>query len=265
MLNLFPNQVLRDNLRIEMFNNAIFNLLLLVAEIGILYTVGRQVNQYLVYLILNAKPATARMLHILYAPGVTLHETSHAIVALVFGARIDKFVPYHPQVEEEAGGLRMGYVEYSMRSHNPISGFLIGIAPLVGVPLILFGLAEIMVPGAAFNHGLISVLEGVVHNLANPFSISGLLSIAFLYLLLSGSLGLLPSVSDHRDLIPFTVIVAVIIGGIYIAGGNPNFSFMNPVISFLGQLLLPPAIVTVVLLDFVRSATATRRSPKQRR
>lgn len=237
-----------------MFHNEALNIVLLIAEVALLYTVGRQVNQYLVYLIMHAGKGTAFLLHILYAPGVTMHETSHAVLVKLFGGNITKFVPYHPQVEEDAGGLRLGYVEYAMPSNNPVTGFLIGIAPLVGVPLILFGLAELMVPGASFNHGLVSVLEGVFSNLAAaPFSLTGLSAIAFLYLLVSGSLGLLPSVSDHRDLIPFTVIVGIVVGAVYFLGGSINFNFALPAVDFLGQLMLPPALVTMLLYNFMTS------------
>ena len=237
-----------------MFTNATFNLIMLVGEVAILYTVGRLVNQYLVYLILHASSGTAMLLHILYAPGVALHETSHAIMVTAFGGKISRFVPYHPQEDKEVGGLRLGYVEYGMPSNNPVTGFLIGIAPLVGVPLILFGLAELLVPGASFSHGLVSVVGGAFNNLAaNPLSVTGLTAIIFLYLLLSGSLGLLPSVSDHRDLIPFTVILAIVLGGAYLLGGSLNFSALAPASNFLSQLMLPPAAITVLLYGSMQS------------
>lgn len=238
-----------------MFSQPIFNIALLIGEVVLLYTLGRMVNQYLVYLIINTGKWQAMPLHILYAPGVTMHETSHAIVAKIFGGRIDRFVPYHPQQDEDGQGLLMGYVQYSMPSNNPITGFLIGIAPLIGVPLLLFGLGELIVPGANFSQGLISVVGPAFSSIAaHPFAVGTIGSYVFLYLLLSGSLGLLPSASDHRDLIPFMIFLVIIVGIVLLVGhGSTDFSFLLPAVKFLGQLLLPPSLVTLLLYHAVTS------------
>jgi len=78
------------------------------------------------------------------APGVMLHELSHALFCLVFGHKVKKV-----QLFTANGGETIGYVNhaYNMRSpYQRIGNFFIGVAPIICGTVAIYLLARILVP-----------------------------------------------------------------------------------------------------------------------
>ena len=79
--------------------------------------------------------------------GTSIHELSHAGVALLFGHKIDRIKLFDPDAED---GM-LGYVRhrYNPRSYyNRVGNFFIGVAPLLGGSLVLLLVAALLLNGA---------------------------------------------------------------------------------------------------------------------
>lgn len=80
--------------------------------------------------------------------GTSVHELSHAALCPLFGHRIDELALFRP--DKKSG--RMGYVKHSFNPRNPwhvVGNFFIGVAPLWGGTLALYGLLWLFFPAAA--------------------------------------------------------------------------------------------------------------------
>jgi len=149
--------------------------------------------------------------------GTPLHELSHAALCLVFFHHIDKMALFEPDVKTG----RLGYVihSYDPRSIYQTAGnFFIGLAPLAGGVLALYGLLWLLEPTsarAAFaDHGLSKAIEQgywgdafvayfqlSLHVIGSLLTLDNLLSWQFwlfLYLALCVGMHLAPSPSDYE-------------------------------------------------------------------
>jgi len=84
----------------------------------------------------------------LTAPGVAVHELSHAVFCLIFGHKIIKMNLFSP---EEDGTL--GYVRHQYNSHNlyqRIGNFFIGTGPIWGGLLLLYLSSRLLLPEDVF-------------------------------------------------------------------------------------------------------------------
>ena len=82
--------------------------------------------------------------------GTPIHELSHAAMCVVFRHHIDEIALFDP--DEQAG--RLGYVRHSFRHGNTfeeLGNLFIGIAPLIGGLLALWGLLWMFYPDAAWQ------------------------------------------------------------------------------------------------------------------
>lgn len=174
----------------------------------------------------------------LLAPGTALHECSHALAALILGATVHRFVPFRGVGRRDAPHL-LGYVELALRRDSRIAAATIGIAPLwLGTPL-LYALVDLCAAGG-------SVAEWV--QMAGRDPIRAVVGVAVLAL---GSLGIVPSPSDHKDawvLVPFALVAAAAC----VAGG-----IISDVILGMSVVMAWPALI-------LGAMSAPRRLPGRR-
>lgn len=93
-------------------------------------------------LILRALPGNSgfAVCRWLTAPGVVIHECSHALLAFLTGAKVTKIVFFGPK------GDVLGYVSYKTRGRflaPAIQQMLASVAPVLIGPLVIWGLAEL--------------------------------------------------------------------------------------------------------------------------
>lgn len=95
-------------------------------------------------LILRALPGNSGMAvcRWLTAPGVVLHESSHALFAILTGAKVTKIVFFGPK------GDVLGYVNYRTRGRliaPAIQRMLASVAPVIVGPFALWGMAKLFI------------------------------------------------------------------------------------------------------------------------
>lgn len=83
--------------------------------------------------------------------GIIIHESSHAIMAFIFGFRIDE-VKLIKRPHPEIGDNSLGFVRYYSPSNlrGKIGGAMTGIAPIIGCSIAIIGLFSLLLP-QSFN------------------------------------------------------------------------------------------------------------------
>lgn len=109
----------------------------LAAELATLRLLGDRVQGQL--LGLTQKGQLWKLLYVLLAPGVILHEAAHAVAAILSGASIAKISLFHPRQTDE--GVILGYVLPRYRPRVPGGQLFLALAPLFLPPLALYLLA----------------------------------------------------------------------------------------------------------------------------
>jgi hypothetical protein len=223
---------------------------ILVVELLCVYVLGRRLLDGLVAGAARSGPARRWATWVALAPGVTLHEASHAVTATALLGRVVRFVPFAPRPLPD-GGVLLGEVRWRP-SRIPVLGGAIGraavgLAPLVLVPAVVYAAGCALVPGFALGDPP-GDLPGALFS--DGASAGGVL---WLLLALSASIGLLPSPVDHRDLpralVLLTVAAVVWIawrGGVDAGDGTRLLTDAAAPLAFLAQLLAPPALVALV-------------------
>lgn len=206
---------------------------ILVLELVLIYTAGSRVSSRILGWGLHGGGWKRFLGWTLLAPGTAIHETSHLVVVILLGGRVIRFQPFAPQ-REEGGRVQLGVVEHTPVRGGPIGGSLVGMAPLLGVPLVVW-LSGMLLPGGGGNPW--SVLSAASHT---PW---GILWIGVCMVV---SLGALPSPSDHRDLPWALLIFAPLAAGLWIAGLLPSFAEVRPIALWLAGLFLVPALIGVL-------------------
>ena len=210
----------------------------LLCELLLMYTAGRRLSSRLLTWTLQNKGPKRFFGWALMMPGTALHELSHALVVILLGGKIHSFVPFRP-VENEDGSFQLGYVEHSEVHLGAIGGALVGMAPLVGVPLAIWGLGLLMLPSGG------TPLEMLSWTVANPVSLGPL------WLLIAAplSLGALPSPSDHRHLPLGAAMLAIPLLVLSLAGLVAAQSLLQtPLIGWVQLLLLPSCVACLGFL-----------------
>ncbi|HMB44256.1 MAG TPA: hypothetical protein VKL21_00390 [Candidatus Methanoperedens sp.] len=193
-------------------------------------------------------------------PGTIAHETSHAVVALLMGARITKFsvIP---------SGDTLGHVEYTAPKIPLIGNAAISIAPLIGCPAILLLISRFFgmhfdFPPASFDilaesrfllDGTLSFITGLDYLNWKTY--------VFLYLALTLGAGAAPSKTDIISMLPGLIVIIATISALNYSGVNIRylydvFSWLSAAISVA---MIPLLAVTIIvgmlkLIAVVRSA-----------
>ncbi|MCZ7391852.1 MAG: M50 family metallopeptidase [Candidatus Methanoperedens sp.] len=171
---------------------------------------------------------------VLMLPGTIVHEFSHALVALLMGARITNFsvIP---------SGDTLGRVEHTNPKIPVIGNFAISIAPLIGCPAILLLISKYL--GIHFNYlpGSFDILTETLSLLEGSLSfIMGLdylnwKTYVFLYLALALGAGAAPSKKDITYMIPGLIIIVVAILALNYFG--INIPYLNIIVSWISVAL----------------------------
>ena len=185
---------------------------------------------------------------VLMLPGTIAHETCHAAVALLMGARITKFsiIP---------SGDTLGHVEYTSPKIPLIGNVAISIAPLMGCPAILllisgyFGV-HFDFPPASFDilaesrfllDGTLSFITGLDYLNWKTY--------VFLYLALTLGAGAAPSKTDIISMLPGLIVIVAAVYSLNYFGVNIQylynvFSWLSAAISVA---MIPLLAVTIIV------------------
>ena len=146
------------------------------------------------------------LFYMFIAPGVVIHETSHAIACLIFGLKIYEFKPLG--FYKRRGKIYFGYVSRE-QSNSAVINALVSLAPLFFSFLIL-----VIISIIPFTHAILSPLWrlfnrliyiNVTGNLIEPILISGSIFVLLPMLVLST-----PLINPIFWIIPFLSMVITI-------------------------------------------------------
>lgn len=225
-------------------------LALIALELACVYVLGRRLLDGLVGGAIRAGAPRRWATWTLLAPGVALHEASHAAAATVLLGRVTRFVPFAPQRQAD-GGVLLGEVRWHP-SRLPVLGgavgrAIVGLAPLILVPAVVYVAGCALVPGVAVGdapHELVTALAD------RPIGVG---AVVWVLVAISASIGLLPSKVDHQDL-PRALIVLAVAAGLWLlwrggmdtADGERLLTGAAAPATFLAELLAAPAVVATV-------------------
>ncbi len=188
---------------------------------------------------------------VLMLPGTIVHETSHAVIALLMGARVTKFsvIP---------SGNTLGHIEHTAPKIPLIGNAAISIAPLIGCPAILLLVSSFS--GVHFDPPPASsdILIGTRFLLEGTLSfITGLdyynwKTYVFLYLALTLGAGAAPSKTDIISMLPGLIIIVVVIYALNYFGIttlylNNAFFWLSAALTIAIIPLLGVAVIVTVL------------------
>lgn len=198
--------------------------------------------------------------------GAPVHEYSHALVAWLFGHRVEKIVPFQP--EEKTG--RLGYViiNYDPKSRWQTMGhFFVCYAPLAGGTLALFLLTFLFYPAAIhaefrvapeelFSTSLTQATDqlGMIVTLQNFASLNFWI---FSYLVLCVACHMAPSSVDYKGSArghrQFALIALIVLPIFVLLGGFPTFilSAVAPLFLILQANFIFAVLLCAVLLLIV--------------
>ncbi|MFA4956523.1 MAG: M50 family metallopeptidase [Candidatus Methanoperedens sp.] len=200
------------------------------------------------YLHRSLSSASKTLYVVLMLPGTIAHETSHAVVALLMGARITKFsvVP---------SGDTLGHVEYTAPKIPLVGNAAISIAPLIGCPAILLLISRYFgvhfdFPPASFDIIAESrfLLDGTLSFIAGLDYLNWK-TYVFLYLALTLGAGAAPSKTDITSMLPGLIVIVATIYSLNYFGVNIQylynvFSWLSAAISVA---MIPLLAVTVIV------------------
>ncbi len=200
------------------------------------------------YLHRSLSSASKTLYIVLMLPGTIVHESSHAVVALLMGARITDF-------SIMPSGNTLGHIEYTAPKIPFIGNTAISVAPLIGCPAILLFISRYF--GVYFDSppGTFDILMETRFLLDGTLSfITGLdylnwKTYVFLYLALTLGAGAAPSKTDIISMLPgLIIIVAAIYALNYF---SINILYLYIIFSWLSAALtvamIPLLAVTVIV------------------
>ena len=210
------------------------------------------------YLHRSLSSASKTLYVVLMLPGTIAHETSHAIMALLMGARITKFsvIP-----SEDT----LGHVEYTAPKILFIGNAAISIAPLIGCPAILllisgyFGV-HIDFPPASFDilTELRFLLDGTL-SFITGLDYLNWKTYVFLYLALTLGAGAAPSKTDIICMVPGLIVIVAAIYALNYFG--VNIQYLLNVFSWLSAAIsvaMIPLVAVTMIVGMLKLVTVLR-------
>jgi hypothetical protein len=196
--------------------------------------------------------------------GTPVHELSHALLCVVFRHEIVDMALFKP----DKSNRRLGYVVHAWQQGNliqDIGSFFIGIAPLIGGTLVLFGLLLLFFPHegqtALFVHQpespfatqVTTAVSGLIRGLFQPQNLLSFRLWLFLYLVICVGSHMAPSGDDYRGALKGGVITGLLLAVVcLIAAATGIWNLQN-----LGSRIMVPVVailLTVVLLCALATA-----------
>jgi len=187
----------------------------------------------------------------LMLPGTIVHESSHALVALLMGASIKTF-------SVMPSGDTLGRVEHTKPKIPVIGDFAISIAPLIGCPSVLVlagyflgvhfnyspGSSDILMETRVLFERTLSLIAGMDYFNWKTY--------VFLYLALALGAGAAPSKTDLVSMLPGLVIIVVAVFtlnyyGLNIPYLNIIFSWLSGALSIAMAPLLAVTVIVAIL------------------
>lgn len=195
-------------------------LLILLAELVLLFFISRHVSQ-LIYglflLIFRHRSVAISLTSVLFFPGTVVHELAHLFTAEVLGVHTGKLSLVPENLEEEE--IQAGSVQIART--DPFRRYAIGFAPLlVGIIVI-----------AAISYFLRSLLarqQGVSLQ-------DALISIVGYYLLFIISNSMFSSKEDLKGFIAFAIAIFLLVAAGYIAG--IRIGLTGTILEFINRIL----------------------------
>ena len=199
--------------------------------------------QRLLLLLTRRIDLTVALFSLLFLPGVTLHETSHFLMARVLGVRTGRFslLPRNTG----PGRLQLGFVETEQTDF--LRDALIGAAPFFSGALIVsyIGLVKLGfgTPLAALSSGDGLSALGAFTNLSTAPDFW-----LWFYLAFTISSTMMPSPSDRRAWVPVGITVMIAVGLAWFAGaGNWMLTYIAPPFESLMRALATTLGISVAL------------------
>lgn len=200
------------------------------------------------YLHRSLSSASKTLYVFLMLPGTIIHEFSHAVVALLMGARITDF-------SVMPSGNTLGHIKHTAPKIPFIGNAAISVAPLIGCPAILLLISKYFGVHFDFPPSTFDIL------METRFLIEGTLSFitgldysnwrtyVFLYLALTLGAGAAPSKTDIISMLPGLIIIVAAIYALNYFG--INILYLYNVFSWLSAALsvaiIPLLAVTVIV------------------
>jgi len=193
-------------------------------------------------------------------PGTIAHETSHAVVALLMGARITKFsvIP---------SGDTLGHVEYTAPKIPLIGNAAISIAPLIGCPAILLLISRYFGMHFDFPPAPFDILAESRFLLEGTFSfIIGLdylnwKTYVFFYFALTLGAGAAPSKTDIISMLPGLIVIIATIYALNYSG--VNIQYLYNVFSWLSAAIsvaMIPLLAVTIIVGMLKLIAVVRSS-----
>jgi hypothetical protein len=181
---------------------------------------------------------------LIFLPGTTLHECSHALLVKLIGGKI---VEFSLTPSEEERGIELGHVRYD----EDVDPFFVGVMGIA--PLIFGGLVVFLILWRGLDVQSLPLCEDITQFLETFFNtgqnlIQKPLLIYFLFVFGNGAL---PSGVDYKDIVP-TFVTLLVVGLIAYVVGSQMISEMSEPAWWLKRLdTLILAFSWVLVLDIV--------------
>lgn len=225
-------------------------LLWLAATLALLLLIERWIHRHLqgVMLLLTGDPDIAVVLYALpLLPGIFVHELSHALAAILLGARVGRI-----SIRPKRTGQRVQLGFVPVEKTDVVRASLIGLAPLLvgsGVILLIgywvFDLGTL--GGALVTGDLANLIAGLLRALKAPDAW------IWAYVIFAVSNTMLPSRADRQAWTPVILFLLLIGVLIWVAGLGPAIvaSLSEPLTTALRWLATMCALTIVVDLPFI--------------